>query len=1136
MVQGKHTMKICFRVVGSLLAATFCVNIWAESVDWPAYRGQCYTVAAGAEITVTESEMAAFNQISELKFADKTGKVVFDGCLTAPDVAISGAGTVEKRGDGIWVLSRMLPNYTGSYVVGGGFVSMLTNNVLGALSETGGDIVVSDGATLCVSNRAAYFKSRLVRFAGSGFGNSGAALIVDCEGDASSSMFQAGWSLDGDASVRVESGANPYLKSKFNLNGHTLRKFGTGHVMHNSGKANGGAVIIEPGASASLRTTWTLRESGVVARADPLTPLYLNNFSTLRFWNNDPPQDGPLYASGDVRIQRYNQGSSGYLVETPDYNNWLGPIVMSNAETTLTFTHSGGHKSNGGPYFTNRFHVAGCISGPGSVVATGSGRLYLDCPTNAWTGTTTYTYEDSFSRIILGAPGSVPDYSKFSIDGVGARVNLATYPWTLGEVVRLMNEATFSPATTRGLAFDATCATDRTDFVVSGADVVALTNETQSLEMSEIGKTVTITGGTDVIEMPRMVVGGGTLRLAGPTTKVKLSDKTTVGAMAGDDWATLRIEDGADVVIDSREMPNPLVIGKPDGGTVSDPKGRIVVSNATLRTEHWATAYRKAATNAFLIGSSTKNALFETREGAVVSNKFVMTSSSGVMSAVHQYGGEIAAFGDSAGGLGAGTVIGYYFCHGYWRISGGRMVGIGPICVAQNNATAVFEMLGGRYDQEAWNGKDTFYVCSSADGCVANVRLAGDSVFRGVSLSLATATSVNYPAATLTVADAADVDLVNLYTGGWGEDTEAFVNLNGGVLAVKALWGAKTNSQCEQNGWPKAYVNFNGGTLRCKSSNNVFGIRPSATTGDNNTVIRHVVVYKGGATMDVPTNVETYVQAAFERPSGGGVERIGYTTTEYATAPLAVRIIGDGEGASAICDYDPESGLVTNVTVTSRGTGYTWAKACFVMGSTTKKPYANVTNAVVDCVITSNDAERQGGFTKTGPGVLHLAATNDWAGVTTVAGGILQTDVDWALPSNACVRLSDGGTLHLYGKAAYITNVVYAAGGGWIKKRENATIPDTFTMETTIDDIVAGKAIAFVGKVDVAGIPLTIFGDDFSALDPEKKGGYPVVTAGSELNGEPDIRVAPLPPNWYFRQREKDIRLVYRKGTLLIVK
>ena len=95
-------MKTWFCVGGSLLAATFCGSVWAESVDWSAYSGQTYTVAAGAEITVTESEMADFNQIGQLKFADKTGKVVFDGCLTAPNVEISGSGTIRKTGDAVW--------------------------------------------------------------------------------------------------------------------------------------------------------------------------------------------------------------------------------------------------------------------------------------------------------------------------------------------------------------------------------------------------------------------------------------------------------------------------------------------------------------------------------------------------------------------------------------------------------------------------------------------------------------------------------------------------------------------------------------------------------------------------------------------------------------------------------------------------------------------------------------------------------------------------------------------------------------------------------------------------------------------------------------------------------------------------
>lgn len=1131
-------MKCHFRVGAALCVAVLCGSLLAESgtsVDWSSYAGQTYTVAAGTEVTVTESEMTAFNQIGALAFADKTGKVVFDGCLTAPDVAISGAGTIEKRGDGIWALSRQLPNYTGSYVISGGFVSMLTNDVLGALSSGSSDIVVADGATLCVSNRAVYFKTRLVRFAGSGFRDSGAALAVLCTDDANSSMFQAGWSLDGDASVRVESSVNPYVKSNFKLNGHTLRKFGTGHVMHNSGKANGGAVIVEPGESDSKRTGYTLRESGVVARADPLTALYLNNFTTLRFWNNDPPQDGPLFASGNVRIQRYNQGSSSYLVETPAYNNWLGPIVMSNAATTITFTHSGGHKTNG-PDFTNRFHVAGCISGPGSVVAMGPGRLYLDCPTNAWTGTTTYARNNDFSRIVLGAPGSVPDYSKFSIDGMGTRVNLASNLWTVGQIIRLLNEATFTPATTRGVAFDATCATDRTDFVVSGADVVALTNRTQILEMSEAGKTVTITGGTDVIEMPRLLVGGGTLRIAGPTTKVKLAEKTVVGAMEVDDWATLRVEDGANVEMPTGDLlASPIVLGKPDGGKVSDPKARVVVSNATLWAATWPKAYGKSATNAFNLASGTRYGLVETYDGALVSNKFVMAGAAAAVAAVHQHGGTVVAFGDYGGNLGAGTIIGYYFGHACWLIEDGLMEGLGYMCVAQNNATAVFDMRGGTYRQQSWNGRNGFYLSGSAGGCRASLVCRGNSRFYGSNIFIGTGVYAGNPASegTLTVDENAQVSVTACYLAATEAGSRGIVNLNGGVLEASYVCGAKQNRQYDAAAWPEALaVNFNGGTLRCPQNSAIVFSYRNVPGREGNSAAPHVTVFKGGATFDIPTNVTVYVDPPLERPYGGGVERIDWTSSAYAVAPPFVRIEGDGTGASAVCDYDPKSGLVTNVTVTSRGNGYTWATAYLIMGS-----HKAATNATVACMITSNETESElsGGVTKTGPGTLHLAATNSWAGVTTVADGILQTDVDWALPSNACVRLT-GGTLHLYGKAAYITNVVYGAGGGWIKKTENATLPETFSMEMTIDEIVAGKAIAFVGKVNVSGRPLTITGDDFSALDPTVKGGYPVVTATSELIGEPEISVAQLPPNWHFRQRGKDIRLVYRNGTMLIVK
>ena len=1122
-------MKTCFRVVGSLLAATFCGSVWAESVDWGAYSGRTYTVAAGAEVTVTESEMAAFNQIGELAFADKTGKVVFDGCLTAPNVEISGSGTIRKTGDAVWALSRRLPNFTGQTEIGGGFVSLLDHLTLGAFESDSPkpSISVESGATLCVSNNTVYFKRCRISIAGSGFNGAGAILNAATGG---SNRFNAGITLTDDALVNFEK--DEYVIGSLKLDGHTLRKTGPGHLCQSGAPASGGgSVILEPGESASKPTAWTIRERSILTQDNPLQALYLNNFAYLRLWNNPVAQTGPIYASGKVEIFRYNQPSTGYIVETPEYNRFEGPIVMSNAETTITFNHNGDNSSAAGkPAFTNRLHVVGQISGPGSVVATGNGRLYLDCPTNAWTGTTTFTRKNDFSRIILGAPGSVPDYSKFSVAGNGVRINVETGHWTVGALVRLLNEATYSSGTTRGVAFDATCDTNRTDFVVSGTDVVALTNETQFLEMSEVGKTVTITGGTDVIEMPKLLVGGGTLRLAGLTTKVRLADKTAVGALAYDDWAMLRIEDGADVEIPSDEIPSPFSVGKPDGSSVTNPKCRLVVSNATLRTEHWKKSYLKSATNALTVASSTRYGLVETYDGALVSNKFVMAGAAGTCAAVHQHGGTVAAFGDWGGNLATATIIGYFFGHGYWLVEDGLMAAVGAMCLAQNNATGVFEMRGGTYDQRTFNNMTGFYAASSSGDSRASVICRGNSRFTDVSITLGKAARSE---GTLTVAENAQVSVDNCYLAADNAANRGIVNLNGGVLEAAYVCGAKTNGQCAPPNRPEALaVNFDGGTLRCSRNNaGVFSYRNTPGHEGNNAA-PCITVFKGGAVLDIPANVTVTVDPPLERPYGGGVERIDWTSSGYEVAPPFVRIEGDGTGASAVCDYDPKSGLVTNVTVTSRGNGYSWAKAYFIMGS-----HAAATNAVVDCTVTSNETEleQSGGVTKTGAGTLVLSATNGWVGVTTVAGGVLKADAGYAIPSNAVVRLA-GGDLNLNGKAACITGVVYAAGGGRILNAGAATLPDAFSLETTVDDIVAGKAIALAGDVDLEGVPLTVFGDDFSALDPKKKGGYPVVTATGTLTGAPALTSEPLPANWAFRPRGNKISLVYLKGTMLIVR
>jgi hypothetical protein len=47
---------------------------------------------------------------------------------------------------------------------------------------------------------------------------------------------------------------------------------------------------------------------------------------------------------------------------------------------------------------------------------------------------------------------------------------------------------------------------------------------------------------------------------------------------------------------------------------------------------------------------------------------------------------------------------------------------------------------------------------------------------------------------------------------------------------------------------------------------------------------------------------------------------------DYVDGDAAVTIVGDGSGAEAIIDIDPDDGSILSVTITERGTGYTFAE------------------------------------------------------------------------------------------------------------------------------------------------------------------------------------------------------------------
>ena len=65
-----------------------------------------------------------------------------------------------------------------------------------------------------------------------------------------------------------------------------------------------------------------------------------------------------------------------------------------------------------------------------------------------------------------------------------------------------------------------------------------------------------------------------------------------------------------------------------------------------------------------------------------------------------------------------------------------------------------------------------------------------------------------------------------------------------------------------------------------------------------------------------------------------------------------------------------------------------------------------------DCVIAQNDGK--GSFTKKGAGALTLCATNTWGGDTILAGGVLRSGIDGAIPAGGTFVLA-GGTLDMNG-------------------------------------------------------------------------------------------------------------------------
>ncbi len=592
------------------------------------------------------------------------------------------------------------------------------------------------------------------------------------------------------------------------------------------------------------------------------------------------------------------------------------------------------------------------------------------------------------------------------------------------------------------------------------------------------------------------------------------------------DFTTSVTLDGADVTVTKDGY-----WGVGVGGTGS----RLVVTNSLVRSEDLSqadsfnTTYWSYATmtNSLVVGKGASGFL-EVESGAVISNR-LQVGMHGVAvwddvsyGAVRQRGGSVVAVSPD-GDYMKGNALGVgQSCGGYYELLGGELVSHGAFSVGVGGVGTLW-MRGGTFVVTNFLNSETqgeLWIGAFNQGNGA-IRVSGGAlrhygkreifVGRGAIQNACHSLTVDGDGAYCDFGDAQ-------FNHGYGntEKSTFTVNMNGGTLRTGVFYKHPHDDHHLDN---RLFVNFDGGTFRCATGASAFG------TGEQGA--DRITVYSGGATFDTDGH-DVWVTQPIESPVGKGIASIdlgGPIAYTNAMSPI-VRIESEtGCGASAFAHYDWDSHTVDRIDILSPGNGYEDAKVTlmFAPSRTVEIDSANVTFA---------ENAAGGSLTKKGEGRLVLAAANTWAGATCVRGGTLVAGCDWAIPADAAVILSDGGTLDLGDRINRVSSVTYQVGGGSIARSGSAEMPESVTFEVSVDEILAGKAIPFSEDFDLSKVTLSVKGAFPDDMDGETR--YPFITTTGQFIGKPSVSAPALPAGYRFAFGPKRISLIPMKGFSVI--
>ena len=416
---------------------------------------------------------------------------------------------------------------------------------------------------------------------------------------------------------------------------------------------------------------------------------------------------------------------------------------------------------------------------------------------------------------------------------------------------------------------------------------------------------------------------------------------------------------------------------------------------------------------------SKSRGILEIGAGAIVTNMLWMgyaESSTEANSTCHGSifvrGGELTSIGaDSRYNFVGRTGSGYLevssgsFVAKSWFYLGGGQRGRGIFC--QKGGSVLFETTGlvtGQYSSRANPSAGVYYLMNGPTTSWGPVILGKTKWDQG---NAGSRDQVTIADGTLSVDYGVDLA---------GEPyARTTLNLNGGVLfanfaqvltnELQTLIATGGNLDLPDT---FAWVNFNGGTFRRRTSTKSFiknhpGYQAESFFYGDPAHLR-ITSYGKGAIFDT-YNQTLKLDHSITAPSGQGLLALalseGATIADwtFAGAPY-IEITGDGEGATAVAEYDSANGRVTGFTVTAPGHNYTTMTASLVRGG--------YTNAIP--LVCTLGAPTPGGLVKTGAGTLNLMVANTYGGPTRVEQGVLRACHADAIPAGSELEFA-GGTL-----------------------------------------------------------------------------------------------------------------------------